>query len=573
MSERFPAFEVFEAQERDMEARQPQGITLSALQTAIANARQSIAEFDAAWRCLHPPGQIGAVRTEDEREEHLESEWVQLAFEAVLLRSSTPSPEPLPQQWRPARPSAAKATREVADGQGNEVRRTLSKKSELRLFLELLQCYAALWAGLVFLRLCHPCSPVKGGQAARAKDTEQRVVSAAELHRVLGVLLCAPTECTGNALLAVEDVNLAQAVSGADGPSLPQPRASDSRSMYRAQQRGATGEKVAERRWQAVRQLHRGLTRPGSVGPTEKQVCHWAVHKSVLNIRAEWNASQQKQRTSLAATALHYSKQLAAGGGRPLPPALPRSLSRFSAENDTVDKIRRRTQNTKNRLTVVQDLRGQFENVSPGRSIDAGRDAGDRSAYTCRSHSHAHWEFSVPGKAARNSLFARMDTNGNGKLSLAEVDKAVVELWPHFNHKRALMSAYKAADCDDTGYVERREFKKLLHFIIYFTRLWDEFEQIDRDKDDRLTLSEFIAGSSAVGHSMSRAEAHHEFDSMDVNHGGVVLFDEFVAWCAHREQRSQTLETGVLKVADRLRPTGAANASNVFLFDGQTHVF
>ena len=100
MSERFPAFEVFEAQERDMEARQPQGITLSALQTAIANARQSIAEFDAAWRCLHPPGQIGAVRTEDEREEHLESEWVQLAFEAVLLRSSTPSPKPLPQQWR-----------------------------------------------------------------------------------------------------------------------------------------------------------------------------------------------------------------------------------------------------------------------------------------------------------------------------------------------------------------------------------------------------------------------------------------------------------------------------------------
>jgi Ca2+-binding EF-hand superfamily protein len=57
---------------------------------------------------------------------------------------------------------------------------------------------------------------------------------------------------------------------------------------------------------------------------------------------------------------------------------------------------------------------------------------------------------------------SRMDNSGNHKLSLAEIDKAVVELWPHFDHKRALMRAYKAADSDNDGYVERREFKKLL---------------------------------------------------------------------------------------------------------------
>ena len=47
----------------------------------------------------------------------------------------------------------------------------------------------------------------------------------------------------------------------------------------------------------------------------------------------------------------------------------------------------------------------------------------------------------------RNALFDRMDCNGNGGLSLAEIDKAVLELWPQFNHKKALMRAYRVRFC------------------------------------------------------------------------------------------------------------------------------
>ena len=40
----------------------------------------------------------------------------------------------------------------------------------------------------------------------------------------------------------------------------------------------------------------------------------------------------------------------------------------------------------------------------------------------------------------------RMDCSGsNNGLSLAEIDKAVVELFPRYDHKPALMRAYKAA--------------------------------------------------------------------------------------------------------------------------------
>ena len=64
-------------------------------------------------------------------------------------------------------------------------------------------------------------------------------------------------------------------------------------------------------------------------------------------------------------------------------------------------------------------------------------------------------------------------------LSLAEIDKAIIELWPQFDHKRALMRAYKAADRNGDGFIKRREFRLLLKYIIYFDEMWDHFEQID----------------------------------------------------------------------------------------------
>ena len=130
--------------------------------------------------------------------------------------------------------------------------------------------------------------------------------------------------------------------------------------------------------------------------------------------------------------------------------------------------------------------------------------------------------FAMPDEAERNALFSRIDCNGNGGLSLAEIDKACVELWPHFNNKPALMRAYKSADRNGDGFITRREFKKLLQYIIYFTGLWDKFESIDTDGDRRLSLEEFIVGSAMVGHPLSPTEARTAFQAMDDNGGGVV---------------------------------------------------
>jgi Ca2+-binding EF-hand superfamily protein len=68
----------------------------------------------------------------------------------------------------------------------------------------------------------------------------------------------------------------------------------------------------------------------------------------------------------------------------------------------------------------------------------------------------------VEQKAERARLFARMDVNGNGYLSLAEIDKGVFELFPRFNCKPALMRAYKAADTSGDGLISPLEFRQLL---------------------------------------------------------------------------------------------------------------
>jgi hypothetical protein len=43
-------------------------------------------------------------------------------------------------------------------------------------------------------------------------------------------------------------------------------------------------------------------------------------------------------------------------------------------------------------------------------------------------------------------LFNQFD-NGNGRLSLAEIDRAIISFYPQYGtNKRAIMRAYKAAD-------------------------------------------------------------------------------------------------------------------------------
>jgi Ca2+-binding EF-hand superfamily protein len=144
-------------------------------------------------------------------------------------------------------------------------------------------------------------------------------------------------------------------------------------------------------------------------------------------------------------------------------------------------------------------------------------------------------------------LWKKLDYNGNGVVSLAEIDKMVVEmikagLWPEWlNNKPALMRAYKKTihiDGDGDAWVQKKEFHALLLNVFWFNKLFKIFHSIasvEERTDRRIDFNNFHEGMSKLGlGSLDKAEALKEFQCMDMNGEGQVLFVEFCAYVRRR---------------------------------------
>jgi Ca2+-binding EF-hand superfamily protein len=148
-------------------------------------------------------------------------------------------------------------------------------------------------------------------------------------------------------------------------------------------------------------------------------------------------------------------------------------------------------------------------------------------------------KFELPPAAMTQQLFQRLDFNGNGMLSLAELDKAVVELWPKFNNKPAILRAYKACDANGSGFISKKEFRSFLQYLVVYQALWERFMAIDTNGDRKLTLAEFLKGKPNLGLLAVKSDddCTKAFRSIDKNGGGVVLFDEFCSYFAAQAMR------------------------------------
>jgi len=144
-----------------------------------------------------------------------------------------------------------------------------------------------------------------------------------------------------------------------------------------------------------------------------------------------------------------------------------------------------------------------------------------------------------------SKLWNRLDYNGNGIVSLAEVDKLVVERYPQLNHKPALMRAFKwacsaAGGGDGDSWVEKKEFRTLLSALVFYNRIFKVFLKMDGGEDvsdRRLDLDEFVRGCDAMQLGLTRRAAEDVFRKLDANGQGMVLFDEYCGWCVHNKMR------------------------------------
>ena len=147
-------------------------------------------------------------------------------------------------------------------------------------------------------------------------------------------------------------------------------------------------------------------------------------------------------------------------------------------------------------------------------------------------------------KAKRSELFGRFDPNGNGYLSLAEVDKGcrdVLELYEIFDAKPVIMRAFQSArsvndarnkpSSHGPDYIEKCEFRLLMWYLRQYFELWQMFDLVDTGDDRRVDLEEFTKACGMLKDwGVDVADPEAEFKAIDVNGGGQVLFDEFAAW-------------------------------------------
>eukprot|EP00934_Nitzschia_sp_Nitz4_P004624 Nitzschia sp. Nitz4//scaffold150_size53981//17328//17882//NITZ4_006674-RA/size53981-processed-gene-0.27-mRNA-1//-1//CDS//3329537062//4614//frame0 len=148
-------------------------------------------------------------------------------------------------------------------------------------------------------------------------------------------------------------------------------------------------------------------------------------------------------------------------------------------------------------------------------------------------------------KARRAELFNQFDPNGNGYLSLAEIDRGcreVLGLYELFQAKKVIMRAFQASkgvnnvnvtSASDHGpdYVERIEFRLLLLYLKQYFAVWQVFEDVDTGNDHRIDYDEFAAAVPKLKEKgLALENPRATFAEIDANNGGQLLFDEFADW-------------------------------------------
>jgi len=145
-------------------------------------------------------------------------------------------------------------------------------------------------------------------------------------------------------------------------------------------------------------------------------------------------------------------------------------------------------------------------------------------------------------KAKRKEIFERFDVNGNGYLSLAEVDKAMRDVLgcdELFDCKDAVNASFhyakKRSPAEDKygpEFLEFREFRLFLQTLRQYFEYFQAFSRIDTGDDSRVSKEEFCSEATKAALNKYVKEPiedfEAEFEKIDENKGGQILFKEFI---------------------------------------------
>jgi len=146
-------------------------------------------------------------------------------------------------------------------------------------------------------------------------------------------------------------------------------------------------------------------------------------------------------------------------------------------------------------------------------------------------------------KAKRKEIFDGFDVNSNGHVSLAEVDKGMRDVLGSdelFDCKDAVNASFhyaknvKPEEGIEGDFIQFKEFRIFLQSLRQYFEYFEAFSRIDTGDDSRVSKEEFCsdAAKAALAKWVSEPieDAEAEFDKIDENKGGQILFSEFITW-------------------------------------------
>eukprot|EP00808_Paulinella_micropora_P031729 g24230.t1 len=141
-------------------------------------------------------------------------------------------------------------------------------------------------------------------------------------------------------------------------------------------------------------------------------------------------------------------------------------------------------------------------------------------------------------KEVLDDVWKSFDFNGNGMLSLAEIDKAAKQMYPHWHlDTRATIRAMKAVDQKGEGYVNRKQFGDFMLQLERMQHYSQIFSKLDVNGDGRISFEEFQTGHELAGVPMAD-DIKKEFMKLDVDRGGFILFAELVDYMIHKKYQT-----------------------------------
>ena len=132
-------------------------------------------------------------------------------------------------------------------------------------------------------------------------------------------------------------------------------------------------------------------------------------------------------------------------------------------------------------------------------------------------------------KQRRIELFKQFDPNGNGYLSLQEVDKGLRDVLcceELFESKKPMMIAFNAAknkkgdtpgDGPGQDYITFSEFRWFLASLRRYFEHYIQFQQVDENYDGRIEMKEFIQNQDMISGWVGEEVSEDTFNEIDTN--------------------------------------------------------